>query len=121
MGLGILLPEPWIRSRSVELGQSLASILQLSDTFRSSLEATALAWTQLDIWPVAVVVWEERLKPAERRAMMQPGLPGMSAPAPVEKFRISRFFRSPSFPHFLPKDKSVCGCPEMTDVHVGIG
>lgn len=103
----LLFPEQWFRPRAIELGPNLEAVLQLSEEFEASLEATALAWTQLHIWPVAIVLWEKSLKPSERRQLQQPSLLDLGSSGPVPKFRVSRFFRSEAFSQFLPIHKSV--------------
>ena len=103
----LLFPEQWFRPRAVDLGASLAALYQLADEFQGSLEATALAWAQLGLWPYAIVFWEKALKPAELKELAQPRLPGLDATPPAPKYRVSRFFRSSGFPDFIPRYKSV--------------
>lgn len=103
----ILYPDAWFRPRALLRGPSLRSIVELADEFHGSLEATALAWTRLELWPVATVIWEECLKPTETHQLAQASLPGLDPQRPEPKFRVSRFFRSTGFPYFLPRFKSV--------------
>lgn len=103
----LLLPDSWLRPRAIALGPSLGSIMQLADEFDCSLEATALAWTQLDLWACAVVFWEKALKPAELRLLNQARLSDSGELRPVPKFRVSKSFRTSHFPYYIPRFKSV--------------
>jgi transcriptional regulator with XRE-family HTH domain len=117
----LVLPEAWLRPRASALGRSLRSIFDLAEKFQCSIEATALAWVQLGLWPCAVVVWEKMLKPTEIKLLHQGELPGLGADVPKPKFRVARFFGSPTFTQFLPKHKSVGEDSVIARAAAGVG
>lgn len=103
----LLLPDALFRPRMACIPPTIASIEQLADEFKASLEATALRWARLEETPRAIAVWERSHKPAERRHAVGNYAGEYSARTPEKKFRISHLFRSDSFRDYIPLHKSV--------------
>lgn len=104
----LLFPQRWLRPRAVHYGPTIDGIIQLADEFHGSLQATALAWSQLGLWPYAVIFWEETLKPTELRLLPQPSVAVVEDDHEIKpRFRVAMTCRSPGFPVFIPRYKSV--------------
>jgi hypothetical protein len=104
----LLLPERWLRPVASELGSTLHTLFHTAERFEASLQATARKLTQIDLWPCAIVFWEEGFRKSERIPEGQsliPGLDGYGYPTP--KLRVNAAYTSRSFGHFIPRNKSV--------------
>ena len=80
---GLLLPEaPFQAACPAEV--TMDDVLRLADEFQASAEATALRAVTLSASPLAMVVLEMALKPAEQKALAaqrsQPNFPGFDGP-----------------------------------------
>ncbi len=104
----LLLDARWLRPLARDAGPSLHTLFFLAEMFGASLQATARALTVLDLWPCAVVLWEEGYRKSERVPEQQLFLPecqGYGRPAP--KLRVACPYVSASFGHYIPENKSV--------------
>ncbi len=111
----LLLDERWLGPRALEAGPSLAALQALAAEFGASLEATARRLAELGVWSCAFVFWEEGFRVGDRVAPGQPLLPGMMGiGAPTAKLRVVAAYRSPSFAHTIPWNKSA---PPTSLVH----
>jgi Zn-dependent peptidase ImmA (M78 family) len=110
VGASALLFDPrWFRPSALKLGAAVASIFDLSKQFNGSLEATAMALCDLDLWPCAVVFWEKSIKPKQKHLIYQNTLPGLEdVKENLSKMRVRLSWHSPSFKqvHYFPKHKS---------------
>ncbi len=110
VGASTLLFDPrWLRPLAIKLGASSTSISELSCQFEGSLEATARALCDLDLWPCAVVFWEESIKPSQRHLVNQIAFTGFEdIKDSLPKLRVRLSWHSPSFKgrHYFPKYKS---------------
>jgi len=105
----LLFDSRWFRPLTIELGAASTSIFELSHQFEGSLEATARALCDLDLWPCAVVFWEESVKPSQRNLIYQDTFPGLEdIKDNLLKLRTRLSWHSPSFKkvHYFPKHKS---------------
>lgn len=104
----LLLPPKLLTERASGYGPSIESVIRLSEEFGASLEATAIAWIGLGLSPVAVVFFEERLKPLEVRMQTQLALPTMEEEMRAEpKLRVNLACIPSSMSLFIPRHKSV--------------
>ena len=104
----LLLPPPLLKKKALNYEPSIHAVLQLADDFGASIEATAIAWSALDLWPVAVVIFEERLKPKEMWKQQQLALPTMEEEMRVEaELRVSTACVPRSLGIFIPKHMSI--------------
>ena len=104
----LLLPPTLILSKIQTYGFCIDAIIQLANDFQSSLEASAIAWTQASPWQCAVIFSEENLKPSEVKRKDQLILPTMEDDFKLQpELRIALACVSSDFPLFLPKYKSV--------------
>lgn len=120
VGASALLFDPrWFRPLAIELGAASKSVFELSGQFTGSLEAIARALCDLDLWPCAVVFWEESIKPKQRHLIFQNTFPGLEdVKDNLSRLRVKLSWHSPSFKgmHYFPKHKSaledglVCLC-----------
>jgi hypothetical protein len=120
VGAAAMLLDPrTLKTLATEMGPSLETILMLADLFDASLEATVRAISNCNLWPCAFVFWEEGFRKSERASQVQPmlqGFVGFGAPEP--KLRVSRVYRTSSFPHYIPPNKSV---PRSSLVALSVG
>ena len=104
----LLLPPPVLQERALRYGPNIGAVLQLAEDFEASIEATAIAWAALDLWPAAVVFLEERIKPSQTWRQHQMALPTMEEEMRLEpELRVELACLPPSFSVFIPKHKSV--------------
>ena len=104
----LLLPPPLLKVKALEYGPSIRAVFNLADDFGASIEATAIAWSALNLWPIAVVIFEEGLKPSEMWKQQQLALPTMEEEMWVEpELRVSTTCVPRSLGVFIPKHKSV--------------
>ncbi|MDP9367967.1 MAG: ImmA/IrrE family metallo-endopeptidase [Chloroflexota bacterium] len=107
-GAALLLDERWLRSHALNAGPSLAALFHLAELFGASLQATALQLTELGLWPLAFVFWEEDFRKAERLTTTLPLLPGFEGVGrPTPKWRVKHVYVTSTFRHFIPPNKSV--------------
>jgi Zn-dependent peptidase ImmA (M78 family) len=105
----LLFDSRWFRPLAIKLGAASESIFELSRQFEGSLEATARALCNLDLWPCAVVFWEESVKPSQKHMIYQNTFPGLEdIKDNLLKLRVRLGWHSPSFRevHYFPKHKS---------------
>ena len=95
---GLLLERRWLKPHALDQGPSLATVLELARSFQASLSATAIALTNLDLWPCAIVFWEKGLRKTERAAQ--------SATYVRPKLRVTLATAAPSFSIFIPRNQS---------------
>lgn len=75
--------------------------------YEASLQATAAQLAAIDVWPGAFVFWEAGYRKPEEALVTATLLPGMDpCGLPAPKLRVGVTYRSPSFPHFVPRKKS---------------
>lgn len=96
IGAATLLLDPRrVQPLAAAAGPSLWTLIDLAERFQASLEATARCLTNLDLWPCAVVFWEDGYRLAERPgegAVLLPGLESFGLPAP--RLRVTRAYCS---------------------------
>ncbi len=114
----ILLPGPAFRAACPD-APTMDDVLDLASTFEASAEATAIRVVTLAAVPMAMVVLEPRLKPAElkvaARRRSQPTFPGMDDGVdPQPKLRVQRSYGRGL--RFIPKHKSVDDLSPLADV-----
>lgn len=107
---GLLLDRRWLARFAYQAAPSLALLGETAATFAASLEATARQLAAVAPWPAAFVFWEDGLRKQERERILPsqlalPEFAGLAGPQP--KLRIMRRYRTQTFPHFLPPNKSV--------------
>lgn len=112
VGAAALLLDPrWLRPLALAAGPSIATLIELTDLFGASLQATVRQLAMLDLWPCAFVFWEEGWRKAQRIALDQPHLPELAVfGRPAAKLRVANCYASPSFSSsgcFIPDNKSV--------------
>lgn len=124
----LLFDSRWFRPLAIKLGAASESIFELSQKFEGSLEATARALCNLDLWPCAVVFWEESVKPSQKHMIYQNTFPGLEdIKDNLLKLRVRLSWHSSSFRgvHYFPKHKSapddglVCSCHLTQDTTSG--
>jgi hypothetical protein len=79
-----------------------------AETFKASLEATARQLADVAPWTAAFVFWEEGVRKKERippGQLVMPGLGDLGDPEP--KLRVASCYRTASFRHFVPRNKSI--------------
>lgn len=104
----LLLDARRLRPHAEAAGASLHALSGLAAWYGASLQATARHIAQLDVWPCALVFWEEGYRKGERIREEQAALPGLERyGGPKPKFRVRNVYRSPSFRCFIPENKSV--------------
>jgi Zn-dependent peptidase ImmA (M78 family) len=116
----LLFDSRWFRPLAIELGAASKSIFELSHQFKGSLEATARALCNLNLWPCAVVFWEESVKPSQKHLIYQNTLPGLEdIKDNLIKLRVRLSWHSPSFRevHYFPKHKSAPDCGLVCACH----
>jgi hypothetical protein len=105
---GLLLPEAAFRA-ACPAETTMDDVLRLADEFQASAEATALRAVALSPTPLAMVVLEMALKPAERKVLAaqrsQPSLPGFGGPKVNPRLRVAKSFGQGM--GYLPRHKSV--------------
>lgn len=106
----LLLDSRWLSGFVYQASPSIALLRATAETFTASLEATARQLAAVAPWPAAFVFWEEGFRKKERERMppgqlLMPDLAGLVSPQP--KLRITHRYRTESFRHFLPPNKSV--------------
>jgi hypothetical protein len=105
----LLLPEAAFRDACPQT-VTMGHVLELAADFQASAEATALRAVALSPTPLAMMVLEIALKPAEQKEIlkrrMQPTLPGMAdGPEPTPRLRVVKSFGRRVA--FIPRHKSV--------------
>ena len=100
----LLLDQRRLRSHAAEAGPSIALLAETATLFQASLEAVARQMAALDLWPVAFVLWEMGYRKDVRPRRGQLALGDLPPPDPT--LRVARCYRSPSFHHFIPPNKS---------------
>jgi predicted transcriptional regulator len=104
----LLLPESEFRAKCPS-GVTMGDILELAAGFQASAEATALRAATLSPEPMAMVVLEMAVKPAEVKKMarqrLQPSFLGLEPPAVAPKLRVVKSFGQGLA--FIPRYKSV--------------
>jgi Zn-dependent peptidase ImmA (M78 family) len=108
----ILMPFPEFIMDLQDSGTGVDSLECLHMLYKSSLTATAIRMVRTDLYPCAVVLLDYSLKPAElkeleRDAAQADLFPGLKRADPVPNLRVQFTIPSNSFPHFIPRDKSV--------------
>lgn len=102
----LLMPSFLFFPLLIQKGFKVSTLLQLSDEFISSLEATALKMVKQNPQKTAVVIWEEKYKPSQYPQATAPTLPGLENYKPQEKLRV-RFGYGMEQAGHIPKDKSL--------------
>jgi hypothetical protein len=104
----LLLPDRWLHPMAKQAGPSLDTVRHLATWFGASLQATARQLARLDLWPCALVIWEDGLRKSDAVAPGQFLLPGMEEIGPPrKKLRVTAAYCAPSFAHYIPLNKSV--------------
>lgn len=103
----LLLDERRLRPLAAEAGPSLATLIGMAELFQASLQATAIAIAGLDLWPCAIVFWEDGYRKGEAvnddQAIM-PGFEAFGGPAPA--LRVTNRYVTSAFGMFIPPNKS---------------
>ncbi|MDA8311837.1 MAG: ImmA/IrrE family metallo-endopeptidase [Actinomycetota bacterium] len=104
----LLLPEAAFRP-ACPAEVTVEDVLRLAEEFQASAESTALRAVSLSAMPLAMVVLEMTIKPAEERALAKlpthPTLPELDGPLVTPRLRVvKRFARGLDF---IPRYKSV--------------
>ena len=102
----LLMPDFLFIPQFKQHGFSTNSLKLLSETFESSLEATAIRMVSQNPKRYAVVVWEERYKPVEKKLEVQQSLPGFEDARPQKKLRVNFGYGFDKSEH-IPKHKSL--------------
>lgn len=102
----LLMPSFLFDNKFLKLGFNTYSLLELSDEFQTSLEATALKMVKYDPEKYALIVWEETHKPSEMGQVLSQTLPGFEDNKPKIKLRIQLGFGFDGTFH-IPKHKSL--------------
>jgi Zn-dependent peptidase ImmA (M78 family) len=102
----LLMPDFLFLPEFEKVGFSADSLGYLSNTFESSLEATAIRMVSQDTKKYAVVVWEEKYKPTEKGLEAQTSFPGFEFARPQKKLRV-KFGYGFDKKDYIPKNKSL--------------
>lgn len=105
----LLMPMEQIQPLVREYGPTIEALIQLSQEFTASLEATAIKMTRLEVFDVGAIVWEPMLKPTQQRDLEAPSLFGPDeVPEPRPKLRV-RFAACGGTltSNFFPQHKSI--------------
>jgi len=107
----ILMPFPEFILDLKERSIGVDSLEELRVIYNSSRVATAIRMVYTDLRPCAVVLFEHSLKPEDEEKIHQDEAQTLLFPQlldfPVPKLRVQFTIPSNSFPHFIPKYKSV--------------
>lgn len=113
----LLLPETAFRA-ACPARVTMDDVLDLAEGFQTSAEATALRAVALSTTPLAMMVLEMALKPAERRALAaqrsQPSLPGFDGLKVTPRLRVAKSFGQGM--GYVPRHKSVGDATRLASV-----
>ena len=121
----LLMPAHTFATDLAQFGTSLQAVKGLRSQYVASSEAVLIRLAQMSPSPCAVVFLSEKLKPTEERAAATQEFDLGLRPVPT-KLRVDYVRPSPSFPIFIPQDKSVPDtssaykCLQTDDVASGI-
>jgi Zn-dependent peptidase ImmA (M78 family) len=90
-----------------EVGFSREAIQQLEETFQISFEAAVRSLVEASSDPTAVLYLTMGFRKSEEATTHQLALLPDHVDQPQPKLRIARYYKSKSFPVFIPKNKSV--------------
>ena len=102
----LLMPNHLFSPILEKLGFSIDTLYNLSKTFQSSLESTAIKMVNHDPKNRAIIVWEKKYKPSECAIKEAIALPGFGSYKPTEKIRINFGVGLEKF-GFIPSNKSL--------------
>jgi len=85
---------------------TINSLIDLSNKFESSIEATAIKIVRQNPQKTAVVIWEEKYKPMEKVFEYLSPLPGFEKYKPQKKLRVKFGYGFENI-GYIPKDKSL--------------
>jgi hypothetical protein len=104
----LLLDGRRLRPLVADAGPSLATLVGMAELFQASLQATALAIADLDLWPCAIVFWEDGYRKGEAVSIDQaimPGFEGFGGPPP--ELRVASRYVTSTFGTFIAPNKSI--------------
>lgn len=109
IGASAMLLDPrWLILRATARGPSITTLLETANEFQASLQATAIALMECNLWDCAVVFWEEGWRKNQKPNPAQDSLPLMEELARIEpELRVSFGCPSHLFETFIPKNKSI--------------
>jgi Zn-dependent peptidase ImmA (M78 family) len=102
----LLMPSFLFKAEFNKYDFSINSLLKLSETFQTSLEATAIKMTNQNSNKYAMIIWENKHKPAESHKIVAQTLPGFEDCKPKPKLRIQTGFGFDN-ETYIPKHKSL--------------
>lgn len=104
----MLLDSRWLIPKAIARGPCLATLFEVARESQASLQATALALIECNLWSCAIVFWEEGWRKKDKPHPMQQALPSMENLAHIEaELRVAFGCASQLFQCFIPKNKSV--------------
>jgi len=113
----LLLPETAFRATCPDQ-VTMDDVLRLADDFQASAEATALRAVALSPTPLAMVVLEMALKPAEQKALSarrpEPSILGFDSPKATPRLRVAKSYARGM--RYLPSHKSVGDATPLASV-----
>lgn len=110
----LLFPMPWFEGDADRLGSNAQGLAELAERYKASLEATVRRIVDISKEPVAAVLFQWKLKPAQtRKGIGRKDQPNLFGTAPEEearvllKLRVEYSVASSTFDLHIPHDKSV--------------
>lgn len=105
----LLMPPPWFEEDIQDKGVSIDTVLTLSRKYMASKEAVTIRMVQAISFPCAGVFFSWTHKPGDKKISEEKRkqylFPEMALPS--RKLRVDFSVSSSSFPHFIPRYKSV--------------
>jgi len=88
----LLMPSFLFNDKFKQSGFSIKTLLELSDEFVTSLEATAIKMVKMNPSKYALVIWDQTHKPSEMELVTGQTLPGFESGRPKKKLRVKMGF-----------------------------
>lgn len=102
----LLMPSFLFQPQLPKMRPTINSLIDLSNKFESSIEATAIKIVRQNPQKIAVVIWEEKYKPMEKVFEYLSPLPGFEKYKPQKKLRVKFGYGFENI-GYIPKDKSL--------------
>ena len=102
----LLMPSFLFQPQLPKMRPTINSLIDLSNKFESSIEATAIKIVRQNPQKTAVVIWEEKYKPMEKVFEYLSPLPGFEKYKPQKKLRVKFGYGFENI-GYIPKDKSL--------------
>ncbi len=109
----LVMPQHLFRDLVLQQPVDLSHACEIAERCQVSLTATLWRIIEIDLVPLALIVWQRKHKPTEFVPSIVGQMTFLDSPEamdPPKKMRVERVFVSPTFKGFIPTDKSV---PDM--------